>query len=232
MSAGCSEPAAGALLSHLANPLMLMIPLDVLLIFIAASAALALAPGPDNIFVLTQSALHGRRTGIWVTLGLCSGLLVHIAAVALGIAALLQTSALAFALLKTAGAAYLLYLAWQALRAGASPLKTAAGGAPARAAALYARGIIMNVTNPKVAIFFLAFLPQFTDLAHGPVAGQIIVLGLVFMVTSLFIFVAIACAAARLGDWLKKSPRAQVGINRLAGAIFVLLACRLVLSRP
>lgn len=207
-----------------------MIPIDILLLFIAASAALAIAPGPDNIFVLTQSALHGRRTGIWVTLGLCTGLLVHISAVALGIAALLKTSALAFTILKTAGAAYLLYLAWQAFHAGDARI-SAAGGTPASAGALYTRGIFMNVTNPKVAIFFLAFLPQFTDPAHGAISLQIIVLGLAFMVTSLLIFIAISWAAGRLGDWLRKSKRAQTGINRLAGAIFVLLACRLALSR-
>lgn len=207
-----------------------MLPLDTLLLFIAASAALAVAPGPDNLFVLTQSAMHGRRAGLLITLGLCTGLLVHIAAVALGIAALLKTSALAFTVLKLAGAAYLLYLAWQAFRAGQTAIDAGAAGR-ASARALYARGIVMNVTNPKVAIFFLAFLPQFADPARGSVSLQIVLLGGVFMLTALVIFSAIAWAASRIGGWLRSSQRAQVAINRIAGTVFVLLACRLALSR-
>ena len=207
-----------------------MIPFDVLLVFAGASVALAIAPGPDNIFVLTQSAIHGRRAGLLVTLGLCTGLLAHIGAVALGVAALLKTSALAFTVLKLAGAAYLLYLAWQAFRAGNSSLAASKG--PSLAPwALYRRGIIMNVTNPKVAIFFLAFLPQFADPARGPVALQIAILGLVFMASGFIVFGAGAWTAGRLGQWLGQSARAQVVVNRLAGTIFVLLACRLALSR-
>src|SRR4051812_14443712 len=139
-----------------------MIPIDVLLLFVAASAALSVAPGPDNILVLTQSAIHGRKAGMSVTLGLCTGLLVHIAAVALGVAAIFKTSAMAFTVLKGVGAAYLLYLAWQAFRAGKTKVATS-NEKPIGGKSLYARGILMNVTNPKVAIFFLAFLPQFAD---------------------------------------------------------------------
>lgn len=207
-----------------------MIPIDVLLVFIAASATLAIAPGPDNIFVLTQSAIHGRKAGIFVTLGLCTGLLAHITAVALGVAAIFKTSVVAFTILKTIGAAYLLYLAWQAFRAGDTRI-AAENDNPISARALYTRGILMNVTNPKVAIFFLAFLPQFADPARGAVSMQIVMLGAVFMVTALVIFTGIAWAASHIGDWLKKSKRAQTGINRLAGTVFLLLACRLALSR-
>jgi threonine/homoserine/homoserine lactone efflux protein len=207
-----------------------MIPSDVLLLFVAASAALAVAPGPDNIFVLTQSAIHGRKAGIFVTLGLCTGLLVHIAAVALGVAAIFKTSAIAFTVLKVVGAAYLLYLAWQAFRAGNTKIATA-NEKPIGGKSLYARGILMNVTNPKVAIFFLAFLPQFADPSRGSIPAQIIALGAVFMATAFAIFSLISWAASQIGDWLKKSERAQIGINRLAGTVFVLLACRLALSK-
>lgn len=208
-----------------------MIPADILLLFVAASAALAVAPGPDNLYVLTQAAIHGRRAGILVTLGLCSGLLVHIAAVALGVAAIVRASAPAFAVLKALGAAYLLYLAWQAFRAGTAQLQ-AGSSAPQRPQALYLRGILMNVSNPKVAVFFLAFLPQFTDPARGAMAAQIVVLGIAFMLTALIIFSGIAWAADRLGGWLMRSKQAQSAINRLAGVIFVLLALRLALSEP
>src|SRR5690606_7558988 len=154
-----------------------------------------------------------------------------IAAVALGVAAIVRTSAPAFAVLKALGAAYLLYLAWQAFRAGTAQLQ-AENGAPLRPQALYLRGILMNVSNPKVAVFFLAFLPQFTDPARGAMAAQIIVLGIAFMLTALIIFSSIAWAADRLGGWLMHSKRAQSTINRLAGLIFVLLALRLALSEP
>ena len=206
-----------------------MIPADILLLFVTASAVLAVAPGPDNIFVLTQSAVHGWRAGVTVTLGLCTGLLVHIAAVALGVAAIFSTSVIAFTALKAIGAAYLLYLAWQSFRAGRVSLATE-GETRVSRRALYGRGILMNVTNPKVAIFFLAFLPQFADPSRGPLTVQIIALGAAFMVTAFVIFCGIAWTAGRIGGWLGRSKRVQDMINRIAGTVFVLLACRLALS--
>jgi threonine/homoserine/homoserine lactone efflux protein len=206
-----------------------MIPVDTLGVFFAASVALGLAPGPDNIFVLTQSALSGRAAGLIVTLGLCTGLVAHTLAVALGVAVVLQTSALAFNALKALGAAYLLYLAWQAFRAGR--MQTGDGaGAMLNGRELYLRGVIMNVTNPKVAIFFLAFLPPFADPARGSIALQIVVLGGVFMLATLGVFGAIAWTSANLGDWLRRSPGAQNAINRVAGGVFVALALRLAVA--
>lgn len=207
-----------------------MIPMDVLVLFVAASTALAIAPGPDNIFVLTQSAMHGRKAGLCITLGLCTGLIGHIAAVALGVAAILKTSVLAFTVLKVVGASYLLYLAWQAFRAGKAEIASA-NGRSLSVRALYLRGIVMNLTNPKVAVFFLAFLPQFTDPARGAVGLQIILLGLLFMACGLTVFIGIVWAAGQIGAWLRRSERAQTVINRLAGVVFIALACRLLLSR-
>lgn len=139
-----------------------MIPLETLLTFFMASVLLALAPGPDNIFVLTQSSLYGKRSGLSVMLGLCTGLVFHSFAVALGVAVIFEQSALAFSVLKLAGAGYLLYLAWLAFRASATEIQ-GKGNGEIRLLKLYGRGIIMNITNPKVSIFFLAFLPQFAD---------------------------------------------------------------------
>src|SRR5512139_488209 len=118
-----------------------MIPAEVLGTFFAASLLLGLAPGPDNIFVLTQAALHGRERGLAVVGGLCTGLVVHTLAVALGVAVIFQASATAFTALKLAGAGYLLYLAWQAFRAPAAPVGTAGGNGPAGLLLLYRRGI-------------------------------------------------------------------------------------------
>jgi threonine/homoserine/homoserine lactone efflux protein len=203
-----------------------MFDLSILALFTSASVLLALAPGPDNIFVLTQSALKGKLVGIVVTLGLCTGLIVHTSAVALGVAAIFQASALAFNLLKYAGAAYLLYLAWGAFRAGASTLDNR----ETRETSLwryYLRGIFMNVTNPKVSIFFLAFLPQFTNPAKGSLPLQLIILGLLFILATIVVFGTISLLAGMLGQWLRRSERAQVLLNRIAGAIFTGLALKL-----
>ncbi len=205
-----------------------MLPVESLIPFIVASALLALAPGPDNIFVLTQSTLYGKHSGILITMGLCTGLIFHTSLVALGVATLLQTSSWAFAVLKALGAGYLLYLAWQIL---SSPLPTLEGDEVALSdKALYLRGIFMNISNPKVSIFFLAFLPQFADATIGPVAPQIFVLGAVFGVVSLLIFSGVATIAAEIGHWLGQNPILQIYLNRLTALIFVLLALKLLLS--
>lgn len=203
-----------------------MFDLSTLLLFTSASLLLALAPGPDNIFVLTQSALKGRLVGLVVTLGLCTGLIVHTSAVALGVAAVFQASALAFNLLKYAGAAYLLYLAWGAFRAGASVLSSESDQ-EISLARYYLRGIVMNVTNPKVSIFFLAFLPQFTRPEQGHLPLQMLVLGAVFILATLLVFGAISLLAGVLGQWLRRSARAQQLLNKTAAVVIAALALKL-----
>lgn len=206
-----------------------MIAADTLAAFFLASIALGIAPGPDNLFVLAQSTLHGARAGMMVVLGLCSGLLVHTAAVAAGLAALIQASALAFTLLKAAGAAYLLWLAWQAWRAGAASAGTAPAPVALGARQYYLRGIAMNLSNPKVSLFFLAFLPQFVDPARGALAPQFLLLGGMFILATLLVFGGIALVAARLGKWLGGTPGAHTWLNRVAALVFVALAARLAL---
>ena len=208
--------------------------LDVLIAFFGISALLALTPGPDNLFVLLQSAQHGWRTGLCVVLGLCLGLVVHTSAVALGLAALLAASSLAFTLLKLVGAAYLAYLAWQALRApaaaSAGPAAAPSGRPAAGALRMVGRGVLMNLSNPKVLIFFLAFLPQFADPARASVAPQILLLGLVFMLATLLVFGAIALFSGHFGALLQRSARAQQWLQRTAGLVFLGLALRLATS--
>lgn len=209
---------------------------DAMMAFFVAALLLSIAPGPDNIFVLTQSALFGTTAGMVTTLGLVTGLCVHTTAVALGVAAIFQTSALAFTLLKTAGAGYLLWLAWLSFRAGASTEKIAQGdGGPAGAAfpgymALYRRGIVMNVTNPKVSLFFLAFLPQFCDPARGSVAVQVLILGALFMLATIVVFWTVAALGGRLAVWFNQSQRGQIIMQRVAGCVFVAMAAALLLS--
>lgn len=204
-----------------------MLSLQTSLAFFSVSVLLALSPGPDNVFVLVHAAQHGVRAGLLVVLGLCSGLLFHTAAVALGLAALLASSPLAFGALKGGGAVYLLWLAWLSWRAPTGLLEgqAAEGLSPAQT---YLRGILMNATNPKVAIFFLAFLPQFVDPVLGPVQWQIVQLGACFGLATLLVFGGIAALAGRFGQRLRGSVRAQLILNRAAALVFAGLALRLV----
>lgn len=202
---------------------------DVALSFFGIAVLLALAPGPDNLFVLMQSALWGRVSGMMVVLGLCTGLIGHTVAVAAGLAAIFAASETAFTVLKLAGALYLLYLAWGAFRA---PGTAGVAQKPSRLGkgALFRRGIIMNLTNPKVSLFFLAFLPQFTSPARGPVALQTLFLGAVFMLATLLVFGAIAWFSGMLGERMQTSQRARRILNGAAGTVFVGLAIKLALS--
>ncbi len=205
-----------------------MLPIESLTTFLVASALLTIAPGPDNLFVLTQSALHGRRAGILITLGLCSGLVVHTSAVALGVAMIFQASETAFTILKILGAAYLLYLAWQAFHASKIPTQSDQSSHSDKA--LYLRGILMNLTNPKVSIFFLAFLPQFTSPNTGSMSTQLLLLGVLFICVALTLFSLIAILAGTVGARFAQSTRTQRLLNQIAGIVFTGLALRLILS--
>lgn len=207
-----------------------MIPADVFITFFLASVILALAPGPDNIFVLTQSAIFGRLSGIFVTLGLCTGLIFHTTAVALGVAVIFKTSVIAFNILKYAGALYLLYLAWMSFKAGSSEIINREQQ-KLSFSKLYSRGIIMNITNPKVSIFFLAFLPQFASPERGSVPIQIIFLGLIFILATILIFGSIAFLAGTIGTWFSKSEKAQSVLNKTAGIVFFALAAKLAVIK-
>lgn len=205
-----------------------MIDLQTLLVFFPAAVLLALSPGPDNLFVLAQSAQHGRSAGVAVTLGLCTGLVGHTLAVALGLAAIVKASAFAFTVLKIVGALYLLWLAWQAWRAGA---EVGESNAPSLGGfELYRRGIVMNLTNPKVSLFFLAFLPQFADPRRGSMTTQSISLGVLFILATLIVFGGLSLVAGGLGERFRRSPAALRFVNRAAATVFVALAVRLAIA--
>jgi threonine/homoserine/homoserine lactone efflux protein len=189
--------------------------------------ALTIAPGPDNLFILAQGITRGRKPAIVTALGMCSGVSVHTLAAALGISALFYSSALAFTLLKAAGAAYLFYLAWKTFRDSgglrpAKPLELPAG-------ALFRRGFLMNVLNPKVALFFLAFLPQFVSRDSGSIPAQMLLLGLLFMAQAVVLFGALGYFAGGIGGFLLSRPRIARHFNWLTGGIFVALGLRIAL---
>jgi threonine/homoserine/homoserine lactone efflux protein len=177
-----------------------------------------------------QSASQGRKTGLSVVLGLCTGLIVHTAAVTFGLAAVFAASAVAFTILKFLGAGYMAYLAWQAFRApvGLEMKQQRTTGSAWR---LYVRGIVMNLTNPKVVLFFLAFLPQFVRPEIGSVALQLAWFGLLFIVATLIAFSLIAYLAGYIGERLRRSEKAQQFLNRAAAFVFAGLAVRLVTSK-
>ncbi len=207
-----------------------MIPIETVIPFFIASVLLALAPGPDNIFVLTQSAVCGKRAGLVVMFGLCTGLVFHSLAVALGVAVIFQTSAIAFSALKFVGAAYLVYLAWKAFRASVAIIQNESKD-KLNLGKLYRRGIIMNITNPKVSIFFLAFLPQFADPTGGSMPVQIFQLGGFFILATIFVFGGIAILGGTLSGWLNRSARTQKILNGLAGTVFLSLAIMMAMAK-
>ncbi|MCW2277869.1 LysE family translocator [Heliophilum fasciatum] len=196
-----------------------------ILSFLAVSVMLTLMPGPDIIFVVTQSIAQGYRAGIATALGLCTGLTVHTLAAALGVAALIYQSAMAFQVVKYAGALYLVYLAWLALK----DKDTIALGKEETHTlqALYQRGILMNILNPKVSLFFLAFLPQFVSTERGSVSLQMVMLGFLFMVQAIIVFSLVSLFAGKLGDKLVRSPGIGRYINWAKAGIFALLGIRL-----
>ena len=206
-----------------------MPPVETLGAFFVASVVMGLAPGPDILFVLTQSALYGARAGFATTCGLITGLFVHITAVSLGVAALFQSSETAFKVLKFAGAAYLLYLAWLSFRSGTSKASLQKAQFPGYGT-LYRRGVIMNITNPKVTLFCLAVLPQFVEPERGHPTLQILSLGGLYELACLIVFTAIAALGGRMATWFNRSDRAQMLMNRIAGCIFLGLALMLAFA--
>ena len=199
---------------------------DHLILFFFVSLVVCVTPGPDNIFVVAQSLVYGARAGFIVILGLCTGLVVHTSAVAFGVAAMMQASALAFDLLKVAGACYLLYLAWFAFRDSQNEKqKVEVKLTPWQ---LYRRGVIMNATNPKILVFFLAFLPQFVKVEYGSLWLQFILLGCLFILATLLVFNSFALLANVISASLGTSPKVSVWLNRITGLIFVGLAVNLL----
>lgn len=198
--------------------------------FYATAFILALAPGPDIIFVLTQSALFGASAGLATTAGLLTGVLVQTTAVALGVAVIFQTSPLAFTLLKCVGAGYLCWLAWQSFRAGAAIAHSSRQKKFMGYSRLYRRGLIMNLTNPKVVLFFLALLPQFCVPEMGNVALQMVALGCTFILAAFPVFLGASLLGGRLEKKFNDSPKVQIMMHRAAGLIFLCLATALVLA--
>src|SRR5215210_1917104 len=198
-----------------------------LLVFMAAALALNVTPGPDMLYVIARSTGEGRRAGIASALGIGAGTFVHIAALALGLSALLAAVPLAYDIIRWAGAAYLIWLGVRAIRY-ARVRGTSMVPEPASIGRIFRQGVITNVLNPKVALFFLAFLPQFVDPARGSPALQILVLGLLFDLSGTIVNLIVAVAASRLAGFGHASAASTqsdrvVLLRRATGVVFIAL---------
>ena len=193
----------------------------------SATLALNLTPGPDMLYVVARSAAEGRKAGIVSALGISAGTLVHTAVVALGLASILIAVPVAFTMVKFAGAAYLIFLGVRTLHSSGEPVAPVVE--QARLRTIFIQGAITNILNPKVALFFLAFLPQFVDAQSGPVALQLVVLGLLFNVSGTLVNIAVAIMASGAGRWSYSRIVTPRIMRWLTGGIFIGLGLRLAL---
>ena len=200
-----------------------------LALFVTASLAVIVAPGPDNVYVLTRGIAQGREVALASAWGMCSGLLFHTTLAAIGLSTLLAQSAVAFSIVKHAGAAYLVYLGVRAFLSREDA--PSAEETPAvKLRSYFFRGLTMNLLNPKVAVFFLAFLPQFASSATDGVALRLVALGLIFALLSVVVFSAIAIFSGVVGDRLSRKPRFATALQWLTGCVLIGLGLRLALS--
>ncbi|HEY1478608.1 MAG TPA: LysE family translocator [Gaiellales bacterium] len=196
--------------------------LATLLLFGLASLALVAIPGPNVIYIATRSLSQGRRAGVASMLGIESGILVHITAAALGLSALIRSSPLAFDVVKYLGAAYLIGLGIRSLVRG-KPLDLDEGPPAASSRRAYGSAVLVSILNPKVALFFVAFVPQFVDASRGSTALQILVLGLVFLAIASVLDLGWALAAGSLGGWLRARPNVGRRQHYVTGGVYLVL---------
>ena len=208
-----------------------MIPLDELLLFAGAALLMVLTPGPNMIYLISRSISQGRRAGVISLFGVIAGFLVHMLAAAVGLTALFLAVPFGYEVLKWAGALYLLWLAWQAVRPGArSPFE--ARDLPVDSSAkLFLMGFLTNVLNPKIAVFYLAILPQFISPQHGSVFSQSIVLGLTQIAVSFSVNLLIALGAAGIASWFSHNPAWLATQRYFMGFVLGALAVRLAMEQ-
>ena len=199
--------------------------------FLTASILLTLAPGPDILYLLTKSLSAGAKSGIILACGLVSGIVFHTTLVMVGVATLIKSSVTALLLLKIFGAAYLLFLAFGAFKSARAGKKISVAKSAEKisAKALYKRGVLMNVLNPKVLLFFLAFLPQFVEVSSSGASLTILFLGVVFAVQALIIFSGVAIFAGRVRNLLLRKKNFGRLMNLIEAGVLTIIAAGLIL---
>ncbi|MBE0406586.1 LysE family translocator [Psychrobacter sp. AOP22-C1-22] len=207
--------------------------------FIMAAILLNLTPGTDSMYIITRSISHGRQAGFYSVLGIISGILVHTLLAALGLSIILANSPLAFMIVKYIGASYLCYLGVKMLMAKQQPLIAShlqENGKPAPTKSLdhwqiYKQGLLTNTFNPKVALFFLAFFPQFIDASYAYSMLSFIVLGLTFAITGFIWCFCLALLASKFSENLRKNPSIEVVLNKISGVVFIGLGIKLLTEK-
>jgi len=199
--------------------------------FLSASLLITMSPGPDNLLVLSIGASKGRKLGMAFGLGCGIGCLSHTFLAALGISALIAASPLAFMTLKLVGGAYLMFLGWQALRSKGGLNAQQDTGPQSSALQLFGKGLLANAINPKVVMFFLAFLPQFVSSSRDDAPWQIFQLGVIFTLQACVLFALLGYFAGHVGRWLNRNGSAGLWLDRVAGTVFVGLGMKLVISQ-
>jgi threonine/homoserine/homoserine lactone efflux protein len=202
-----------------------------LTLFIISGLLLNIMPGPDSLLIMTRSATQGWRAGVAAAMGIGSGTMVHVLAAAIGLSAILATSATAFMVVKYIGAAYIIYMAIGLLRSKTGRQADANPVPPLPYRKIYVQGLLTNVLNPKVAIFFLAFVPQFIDAAAPNKALAFVILGSIFNFNGMLWCLSLALFTAFASARLKVSPLASAWLNRVTGALFIWLGIKLALSK-
>jgi threonine/homoserine/homoserine lactone efflux protein len=202
-----------------------------LLLFVVSALLLNITPGPDTLYIVGRSSTQGLRAGVVAALGIGAGIMVHITAAALGVSAIFAASATAFTVLKLAGAVYLVYVGISLMRARSVLTGPPVAPPPAALRTIFVQGFWTNVLNPKVALFFLAFLPQFVHPDAPGKAIALLFLGLLFNINGTLWNLFVAWSAARVGGVLVRGEAASAWFNRCVGALFVYLGARLALER-
>ncbi len=200
--------------------------------FIATAVVLNLAPGPDIAFIIGQTVRGGKRSGFAALFGIWTGAFGHVVMAAAGLSAILATSANAFSIVKWAGAVYLLYLGIKALRSDGSGFTSSASKPSPTMLPIFKQGVVVALLNPKVAIFFLAFLPQFIVEGAGPVWAQLLLHGSLIIVVAAFIEPPLILVGAKLTTRMRDNPKIGLWLDHTLGAIFIALSLRLALEQP
>ena len=201
------------------------------LLFFSAAFAINISPGPDIVYIVSKTIAQGRKIGLASSLGVATGALFHVFSAALGLSAILATSAIAFSIVKYAGAAYLIYLGIKSLLSKGTtfdaPAKKKTNSTPWQA---FRQGVMIDILNPKVAIFFMAFLPQFIRPGHGSTPLQIIGLGTLVILMAIPIEATIVLTAAQTTGFFRKNRKLSIWLDRVLGTVLIGLAVRLALT--
>ena len=206
--------------------------LDFWFVFLSTAFALNIAPGPDLLFIFSKTISGGKKVGIAASLGVCSGAMFHVVIAAIGLSAILVTSAIAFTIVKIIGVTYLLYLAYQAFNSSGVKFEINTPNSIKSESAweAFKQGVLIDIFNPKVAIFFMAFLPQFLREGHGSNSYQLLLLGFIIIIVAIIVETLFVLFASKISRKFRENQQYSIWLDRIVGTIFVALGIKLAVS--